>query len=148
MVPMWFFLNLYPQQVLGFSAFPAGAALLPMTALIMIGMIVLAPRVTARFGTKVPIVAGLVVLTVGLGWMSLIRPDGNYWIDAFGPSLVVAFGQALAFIPSLQVAISAGFSAAFLTASVIALLGAVVTLMLFRGRQTDPQVQERELQSA
>lgn len=195
-VPMWFFLNLYLQQVLGFSAFPAGAALLPMTALIMIGMIVLAPRVTARFGTKVPIVAGLVVLAVGLGWMSLIRPDGSYWIDAFGPSLVVAFGQALAFIPSLQVAISAapahegglasgivntsyqvgsalglavvsavaasfgagqignpealtsGFSAAFLTAGVIALLGAVVTLMLFRGRQTDTQVQERELQSA
>ncbi|MGV9810083.1 MFS transporter, partial [Micromonospora chersina] len=30
-IPMWFFLNLYLQQVLGFSAFPSGAALLPMT---------------------------------------------------------------------------------------------------------------------
>lgn len=28
---MWFFLNLYLQQVLGYTAFPSGAALLPMT---------------------------------------------------------------------------------------------------------------------
>lgn len=106
-VPMWFFLNLYLQQVLGFSAFPAGAALLPMTILIMLGMIVLAPRIVAAVGPKVPIVLGLIVLAVGLGWMAFIRPEGTYWVDAFGPSLVVAFGQALAFIPSLQVAISA-----------------------------------------
>ncbi len=106
-VPMWFFLNLYLQQVLGFSAFPAGAALLPMTILIMVGMIMLAPRIIAAVGPKVPIVLGLVILAAGLGWMAFIRPDGNYWVDAFGPSLVVAFGQALAFIPSLQVAISA-----------------------------------------
>ncbi|MFD9804791.1 MFS transporter, partial [Streptomyces sp. NPDC059071] len=49
-VPMWFFLNLYLQQVLGYSAFPSGAALLPMTALIMIGMIAISPKLFARFG--------------------------------------------------------------------------------------------------
>src|SRR5690606_14266221 len=105
-IPMWFFLNLYLQQVLGFTAFPAGAALLPMTMLIMVGMILLAPRVVAAFGTKVPIVAGLLILAGGLAWMAFISPDGNYWVDAFGPSLLVAFGQALAFVPSLQTAIS------------------------------------------
>jgi MFS family permease len=31
-IPMWFFLNLYLQQVLGFGAFEGGAALLPMTS--------------------------------------------------------------------------------------------------------------------
>jgi ABC-type protease/lipase transport system fused ATPase/permease subunit len=30
-IPLWFFLNLYLQQVLGYGAFAAGAALLPMT---------------------------------------------------------------------------------------------------------------------
>ena len=30
-IPMWFFLNLYLQQVLGYGAFAGGAALLPMT---------------------------------------------------------------------------------------------------------------------
>ena len=33
-IPMWFFLNLHLQQVLGYSAFPSGAALLPMTVVI------------------------------------------------------------------------------------------------------------------
>ncbi|NKY35721.1 MFS transporter [Nocardia speluncae] len=191
-IPMWFFLNLYLQQVLGFTAFPAGAALLPMTILIMIGIIALAPRIIAALGPKVPIVLGLLVFAVGLGWMSFIRPDGNYWVDAFGPSLLVAFGQVLAFIPSLETAISAapaeegglasgivntsyqvgsalglavvtavaasygagrlgnpealtnGFSAAFIGAGVIALVGAVLTLITFRTRSGAPEPDSTE----
>ena len=51
-IPMCFFLNLYLQQVLGFGAFASGAALLPMTVTIMVGMVVVAPRLIARFGPK------------------------------------------------------------------------------------------------
>ena len=105
-IPMWFFLNLYLQQVLGYTAFPSGAALLPMTILIMIGMIVLAPRVIARFGTKAPVVAGLLVLAFGMGWLSLIPPDGSFMTDVLPASLVAALGMSLAFIPSLGTAIS------------------------------------------
>jgi MFS family permease len=105
-IPMWFFLNLYLQQVLGYSAFPSGAALLPMTLLIMIGMIVLAPRGINRFGPKPMVVAGLVILAIGMGWLSLIRPDGNFWVDVLPASLVAALGMSLAFIPSLGTAIS------------------------------------------
>ena len=106
-IPMWFFLNLYLQQVLGYSAFPSGAALLPMTALVMLAMIVLAPRVIARFGMKMPIVAGLLLLAAGLGWLSMVRPDGTYLVDVLPASLVAALGMSLAFIPSLGTAISA-----------------------------------------
>ncbi len=105
-IPMWFFLNLYLQQVLGYSAFPSGAALLPMTLLIMLGMIVLAPRAMQRFGPKPMIVAGLAILAIGLGWLSLVRPDGSFWIDVLPASLVAALGMSLAFIPSLGIAIS------------------------------------------
>ena len=56
-IPMWFFLNLYLQQVLGFTAFPSGAALLPMTILTMFAMVVLAPQVINRFGAKTPTLA-------------------------------------------------------------------------------------------
>ncbi|WP_134734041.1 MFS transporter [Amycolatopsis nivea] len=106
-IPMWFFLNLYLQQVLGFRAFPAGAALLPMTALIMLGMIALAPRVIGKFGPKPPIVAGLLLLAAGLGWLALVREDGSFWVDVLPASLVAALGMSLAFIPSLGTAISA-----------------------------------------
>src|SRR5688572_3835907 len=72
-IPMWFFLNLYLQQVLGYGAFESGAALLPMTATIMILMVAVAPKVTARFGPKPPIVAGLLILAAGMAVMSLVR---------------------------------------------------------------------------
>ncbi|TYC23382.1 MFS transporter [Micromonospora sp. MP36] len=105
-IPMWFFLNLYLQQVLGYSAFPSGAALLPMTILIMIGMIFLAPRAIARFGPSRMVVTGLAVLAVGLGWLALVRPDGSFAVDVLPASLVAALGMSLAFIPSLGTAIS------------------------------------------
>jgi EmrB/QacA subfamily drug resistance transporter len=106
-VPMWFFLNLYLQQVLGAGAFAAGAALLPMTALIVVGMVALAPRLQARFGAKPLIVGGFALLAAGLGWLALARPDGAYLADVLPASLVAALGMALAFVPSLGTAIGA-----------------------------------------
>ncbi|GAB6937002.1 MFS transporter [Isoptericola variabilis] len=183
-IPMWFFLNLYLQQVLGFDAFASGAALVPMTALIMLGMVVLAPRVIARFGTRATTVTGLVLLAAGLGWLALLRPDGSYVVDVLPATLVAALGMSLAFIPSLGTAISSaapaegglasgivntsyqvgsalglaamtavgaaagatalgdvvaltdGFSAVFVGAAAIALVGAVLSALLL-GR--DPQ---------
>ncbi|MET3922441.1 MFS transporter [Arthrobacter sp. UYEF20] len=105
-IPMWFFLNLYLQQVLGYSAFPSGAALLPMTAFTMITMIMLAPRLTARFGPKAMTVSGLIALAGALMWLSFARVDGNFWVDVLPASLLAALGMSLAFIPTLGTAIS------------------------------------------
>jgi EmrB/QacA subfamily drug resistance transporter len=104
-IPMWFFLNLYLQQVLGYGAFEGGAALLPMTAAIMLGMVVIAPRVIARLGVKPPIVVGMLLLAVGMAILSLVRPDGNFAADVLPASLIAAAGMSLAFIPSLGTAI-------------------------------------------
>jgi EmrB/QacA subfamily drug resistance transporter len=106
-IPMWFFLNLYLQQVLGYGAFEGGAALLPMTATIMVLMVVVAPKVIARFGAKAPIVAGMLLLAAGMAVMSLVRPDGSFAVDVLPASLIAAAGMSLAFIPSLGTAISA-----------------------------------------
>jgi MFS family permease len=105
-VPMWFFLNLYLQQVLGFGAFEGGAALLPMTLAITLGMVVVAPRVMARVGAKPMVVGGLLLLAAGLAALSLVRSGGSFAVDVLPASLVAAAGMALAFIPSLQTAIS------------------------------------------
>jgi EmrB/QacA subfamily drug resistance transporter len=179
-IPMWFFLNLYLQQVLGYTAFPSGAALLPMTLLIMVGMIGLAPRVLAAIGPKAATVTGLVLLGAGMAWLALIEPDGSYAVDVLPASLVAALGMSLAFIPTLGTAISAarpeegglasgivntsyqigsalglavmtavaaangaaqlsdkvalteGFSAAFIGAAIVAGVGALTTLVFFR----------------
>jgi len=105
-IPMWFFLNLYLQQVLGYGAFEGGAALLPMTVAIMVLMVFVAPRVINRLGFKAPIVGGLLLLAAGMAALSLVRPDGNFAADVLPASLVAATGMALAFIPSLGTAIS------------------------------------------
>ena len=105
-IPMWFFLNLYLQQVLGFGAFEGGAALLPMTVAIMVLMVVVAPRVIARFGVKAPIVGGMLLLAAGMAVLSLVRADGSFAVDVLPASLIAAAGMALAFIPSLGTAIS------------------------------------------
>ncbi|MFI7065166.1 MFS transporter [Kribbella sp. NPDC050124] len=105
-VPMWFFLNLYLQQVLGLSAFPSGSALLPMTTFIMLGMIVVAPKLIATVGPKKTLVGGMTILTVGLAGLSLIRADGSFWADVLPASLIAAAGMSLAFIPSLGIALS------------------------------------------
>ena len=105
-IPMWFFLNLYLQQVLGYGAFEGGAALLPMTAAIMLLMVVVAPRVVNRFGFKTPVVAGMLLLATGMAALSLVRPDGSFLVDVLPASLIAAAGMSLAFIPSLGTAIS------------------------------------------
>jgi len=104
-IPMWFFLNLYLQQVLGYGAFEGGAALLPMTVAIMVLMVVVAPNVIARFGPKAPIVVGMLLLAAGMVGMSLVRADGNFAADVLPASLIAAAGMSLAFIPSLGTAI-------------------------------------------
>src|SRR3954466_7406978 len=61
-IPMFFFANLYLHQILGLGAFASGAALLPLTVTIMIGMVAVAPKLTARFGPNAMTVSGLATL--------------------------------------------------------------------------------------
>jgi EmrB/QacA subfamily drug resistance transporter len=106
-IPMFFFVNLYLQQVLGLGAFESGAALLPLTVTIMIGMIAVAPRLTATFGPKAMTVGGLFVLAVGLVWLSFVDAEGSFLVDVLPATLVTAAGMAMAFIPSLGTALGA-----------------------------------------
>ncbi len=106
-IPMFFFINLYLQQVLGLGAFESGAALLPLTLTIMVGMIFAAPKLIERFGPKTMTVMGLATLAAGLLWLSFVRPDGTFAADVLPASLVAAAGMAMAFIPSLGTALSA-----------------------------------------
>ena len=105
-IPMFFFVNLYLQQVLGLGAFASGAALLPLTVTIMIGMVTVAPRLIGRFGPQAMTVSGLAVLAIGLAWLSFIGADGSFASDVLPASLVTAAGMAMAFIPSLGMALS------------------------------------------
>ena len=105
-VPMWFFLNLYLQQALGYGAFEGGAALLPMTVTIMVLMVGVTARVVGRFGFKATLVAGMVTLAAGTGILSLVRADGRFVVDVLPATVVAAIGMSLAYIPAMLSALS------------------------------------------
>ena len=105
-IPMWFFLNLYLQQVLGYGPFEGGLALVPMTATIMVLMVGVTARVVGHFGFKPPLVAGLLVLAAGIGWLSLAPIDGSFAADILPATIVGAAGMSLAYIPAMLAALS------------------------------------------
>ncbi|KOR89237.1 MFS transporter [Paenibacillus solani] len=106
-IPLWYFLNLYMQQVLKFSAFAGGVALLPMTILIAIFMIVLTGKLIAAFGVKANIVIGLTALGGSMILFSNYTPvDGNFLMNVLPASLLGALGMSLAYIPSMMAAMS------------------------------------------
>jgi EmrB/QacA subfamily drug resistance transporter len=105
-IPLWFYLNLYLQQSLGYSAFASGLALLPMTVAIMILMVGVSSKLIEKFGYKRNLVLGLIALTVSLVWFSFVPVDGTFLINVLGPSLLGAIGMSLAYIPGTMAAIS------------------------------------------
>jgi EmrB/QacA subfamily drug resistance transporter len=100
-IPMWFFLNMYLQTVLGYGAFASGLALLPMTVTIMILMIFATERVVGRIGPKLALVIGLAVLGVSLILFSQMSVNGSFVTDVLVPSVLAAIGMSLAYVPAM-----------------------------------------------
>ncbi len=99
-IPLWFFLNLYLQQILGLSALASGLALLPMTVTIMIVMVGFSGKLIARFGAKPNLVLGLLLMGGALWMFAKLPLDGTFLFDVLPASLLAAFGMALAYIPT------------------------------------------------
>ncbi|WP_306354126.1 MFS transporter [Flavobacterium sp. '19STA2R22 D10 B1'] len=98
-IPLWFFLNLYLQQTLHYSAFNSGLALLPMTIAIMFLMVGVTGKLVAKFGFKANLIAGLIALTGSLILFSTIPADGTFLLNVLPASLLGAIGMSLAYIP-------------------------------------------------
>ena len=58
-----------------------------------------ASQLVTRIGFKPTLVAGMVLIGIGLVWFAQVSPDGSYVSDLLFPSLVVAWGLGLAFVP-------------------------------------------------
>ena len=75
--PAFFFVTLYLQQVLHYSAIEAGLAFLPWTLSIFTGS-TLAPRAVARFGTRPVITAAMLASAAGMALFTGIAPGQTY----------------------------------------------------------------------
>jgi EmrB/QacA subfamily drug resistance transporter len=137
MFGVFFFVSLYMQNVLGYSAVEAGAAFLPMT-LVIILVAPIAGKLSDVYGSRWLMSGGMVLLGLQLLYLSQLGTDAGFWnlLPAF---LVGGFGMSLTMTPTAAAATRAvpvhksGVGAAVLNAMRqvggslgIALMGAIV----------------------
>ena len=137
MFGVFFFMSLYMQQILGYSAVQTGAAFLPMTILIIL-LAPIAGKTSDRIGSRGLMTVGMVLIAAQLVYFSRLGLDATFWnlLPAF---LVGGAGMALTMTPSAAAATrgvsvdKAGVGAAVLNASRqvggslgIAIIGAIM----------------------
>ncbi|HST56729.1 MAG TPA: MFS transporter [Solirubrobacteraceae bacterium] len=102
---MFFFISLYLQEVLRFSALKSGVSYLPLS----LGIILSAGAASVlvnRIGAKLVMVAGLVLVAIGLVLFTQVSADGSFAGDVLAPSVIVAVGLGLSFVPLTILAVS------------------------------------------
>jgi len=95
-----FFVSQYLQFVLGYSALRSGAALLPVAAALMITA-PLSAKLVARFGTKIIVTVGLVLVAAGLLTFSLATTTSGYPLVAL-VLVIIGMGMGLAMAPATE----------------------------------------------
>jgi EmrB/QacA subfamily drug resistance transporter len=102
---MFFFISLYMQQVLGYSAIHAGLSYLPLAVAIIVSAGIGSQLVT-RIGYKPVLAVGSLFIVAGLLWFSRVSVGGGFTTDILGPSLLAAVGLGFAFVTTTIAAVS------------------------------------------
>jgi predicted MFS family arabinose efflux permease len=102
---MFYFISLYMQQVLGYSAIHAGLSYLPLAVTIIVAA-GLGGQLVTRFGFKPILAAGMLLVAVGQAWFSQISVGGGFLTDILGPSLLAAIGLGFGFVTSTIAAVA------------------------------------------
>lgn len=102
---MFYFISLYMQQVLGYSAIHAGLSYLPLALTIMASAGIASGLVT-KVGYKPVLAIGLLFIVAGLTWFSRVSVGGGFTTDILGPSLLAAAGLGFAFVTTTIAAVA------------------------------------------
>ena len=102
---MFFFISLYMQSVLDYSAIKAGLSYLPLAVSIVLSAGIASQLVT-KVGFKPVLATGMALIAAGLLWFGQISADGGFLSDVLGPSLLVAVGLGFSFVPVTIAAVS------------------------------------------
>jgi len=105
LISMFFFISLYMQQVLGYSAIHAGLSYLPLS-LVIIAAAGIASQLVTKVGYKPVLATGLLFIFIGLLWFSRVSVGGGFTTDILGPSLFAAAGLGFAFVTTTIAAVS------------------------------------------
>jgi MFS family permease len=92
-----YFVSLYLQHVLGYSAVSTGLALVPATLTALIVATQLTRRLLPKVGAKRLLLIALVLVGIGQLWLSRMSAGGTYPTDVLGGIIFTAAGLGLAF---------------------------------------------------
>jgi EmrB/QacA subfamily drug resistance transporter len=105
MLGQFFFMALYLQNILGYSALGAGVRFLPAT-LMIVAVAPLAGRLSDRIGPRWPMAVGLTLVASSLYWLTTLNVGTTY--GDFWPSFVLmGLGMALVMSPMSTAAMNA-----------------------------------------
>ena len=93
-----YFLPFNLQQVQGYSAAAAGAALLPMTVIIF-ALSRWSGGLVTRYGAKLPLIIGPCIVAVGFLLFAFSGIHGSYWLSYFPAVIVLSLGMSLVIAP-------------------------------------------------
>jgi EmrB/QacA subfamily drug resistance transporter len=102
MFGVFFFVSLYMQNVLGYSAVETGAAFLPMTILIIL-VAPVAGRSSDRFGSRGLMTVGMLLVALQLVMLSRLSADASFW-NLLPALLIGGVGMAMTMTPSAAAA--------------------------------------------
>jgi MFS family permease len=102
MFGVFFFVSLYMQNVLGYSAVEAGAAFLPMTILIIL-VAPIAGKTSDRVGSRGLMTVGMLLVAGQLVLFSRLGEDATFW-NLLPALLIGGAGMALTMTPSAAAA--------------------------------------------
>jgi MFS family permease len=101
--PVWFFLTIYLQRIMGYGALQAGVAFLPMTLAIFVASS-LAPRVVARIGVRRVIASGMATAAVGMLLLTGLHPSSGYVGVVLVGAVLTSLGMGFSLVPATIVA--------------------------------------------
>jgi DHA2 family methylenomycin A resistance protein-like MFS transporter len=80
-------LSLYLQRDRGRTAFDTGLLILPLTLVVGVGAIA-SGRLTARYGSRRPMLAGMALAAIGAALLSLVGPDTSIALVVLGSAVL------------------------------------------------------------
>jgi EmrB/QacA subfamily drug resistance transporter len=107
---MFFLGVLFMQHVLGYSAIGTGFAFLPVSLGIGVLSLGFSARLNTRFGPKATLLPGLLMLALGLTWLTRVPVGASYATDLLPSMILLGVGAGLSF-PSLMTLAMSGATA-------------------------------------
>jgi EmrB/QacA subfamily drug resistance transporter len=104
MLSLLFFLTQFLQEQMHYSALRAGVSYLPVPVMVASTSVFLSRKIK-RFGVRIFLTTGPLLVAIGILWASFLTPSASYW-HVLGPLATFGLGMGFSFVPLTLNAVS------------------------------------------